>query len=398
MAVRERGAYIAYEFWLDGQYYSGTFNGKKGMPLCTNKREARDKVAVLRQKIREGNGPNRKREELKDFTTFVDRVFLPFAKEHHASYRHDEFRCATLKKHFAGKKFEEITPMAVVGFINRRLESKTVRKEVLRDGRKVNKKRSPTTVNKEVTLLSSIFRMAIGEDVTTKNPCNNLPKATRAKIPARQKRNRRLLPDEERRLFDIGLQGRRGHLYDIAEVALLTGMRKGELLGLEPGHINFGTAVKTFVINREKIDVPPNWLIITKTKNGKPRVIPMSRRVRQKLEALCTDVTCGKYVFTSARTGGKITDIKRGWKSACEAAGIDDLHFHDLRHEWASRAADAGAHDHDRRDILGHSSVNMTDDYTHASPRRMENVMELVASFEGTELPVTTKWHDKIAG
>src|SRR3569832_1660920 len=109
------------------------------MPLCTNKREARDLVAVLRQKIREGNGPNRKREELKDFATFVDRVFLLFAKEHHASYRHDEFRCGTLKKHFAGKKFEEITPMAVVGFINRRLESKTVRKEVLRDGRKVNK-------------------------------------------------------------------------------------------------------------------------------------------------------------------------------------------------------------------------------------------------------------------
>lgn len=381
MAVRERGAYIAYEFWLDGQYYSGTFNGKKGMPLCTNKREARDLVAILRQKIREGNGPNRKREELKDFATFVDRVYLPFAKGHHASYRHAEFRCEMLKKHFAGKRFDEITPMAVVRFIDRRLESKTVRKEVLRNGRKVNKERSPTTVNKEVTLLSSIFRMAIGEEVTTKNPCNNLPKATRAKIPARQKRNRRLSPEEERRLFNVGLQGRRGHLYDIAEVALLTGMRKGELLGLEPGHINFGTTVKTFVINREKIDVQPNWLIITKTKNGKPRVIPMSRRVRQKLEALCKDVTCGKYVFTSARTGGKLTDIKRGWRSACEAAGIDDLHFHDLRHEWASRAADSGAHAHDRRDILGHSSGNMTDDYTHASPRSMENVMESVAGY-----------------
>ena len=109
-------------------------------------------------------------------------------------------------------------------------------------------------------------------------------------------------------------------------------------------------------------------------------------------------MTCGRYVFSSARTGGKITDIKRGWRSACEAAGIDDLHFHDLRHEWASRAADSGAHAHDRRDILGHSSGNMTDDYTHASPQRMEKVMELVAGFEGTELPVTTKWQDKIAG
>ena len=398
MPVRKRGEFYAFEFWLNGRYYSGTFNGKKGLKPCKDKNEARDRVAILRQQIRDGERPDREPEELKDFATFVDRVYLPFAKGNHASSRHAEFRCEMLKKHFAGRRFDEITPMAVVRFIDGRLESRTVRKEVLRNGRKVNKERSPTTVNKEVTLLSSIFRMAIGEGVTTKNPCANLPKSTRARIPARRKRNRRLSPDEERRLFDVGLQGRRGHLYDIAEVALLTGMRKGELLRLEPGHINFGMTAKTFVINREKINVPPNWLIITKSKNGKPRVIPMSRRVRQKLEALCTDVTCGKYVFTSARTGGQITDIKRGWKSACEAAGLDDFCFHDLRHEWASRAADIGAYDHDRRDILGHSSGNMTDDYTHASPKRMESVMESVAAYEATEPPVTTKRHDKIAG
>ncbi len=398
MPVRERGKFYAFEFWLDGRYYSGTFNGKKGLPTCKDKNDAKYRLAILRQQIRDGERPDRKREELKDFATFVDRVYLPFAKGNHASYRHAEFRCEMLKKHFAGKRFDEITPMAVVRFIDRRLESRTVRKEVLRKGKKVNKDRSPTTVNKEVTLLSSIFRMAIGEGVTTKNSCVNLPKSTRARIPARRKRNRRLSPDEERRLFDIGLQGRRGHLYEIAEVALLTGMRRGELLRLEPRHINFGTAVKTFVIKGEKIYLPPNWLIITTSKSGKPRMIPMSRRVRQRLEALCTDATCGNYVFSNARTGGRITDIKRGWRSACEAAGLDDLCFHDLRHEWASRAADVGAYDHDRRDILGHSSGNMTDDYTHASPKRMESVMESVAAYEATELPVTTKWQDKIAG
>jgi hypothetical protein len=231
MPVRKRGKFYAFEFWLDGQYYSGTFNGKKGFPVCTDLRQAKDLVAIERQKIREGKRPDRRREELKDFATFVDRIYLPFAKGNHASYRHAEFRCEMLKKHFAGKRFNEITPMAVVRFIDRRLESKTVRKEVVRNGKKVNKDRSPTTVNKEVTLLSSIFRMAIGEEVTTKNPCANLPKSTRARIPARRKRNRRLSPDEERRLFDVGLQGRRGHLYDIAEVALLTGMRKGSCSG-----------------------------------------------------------------------------------------------------------------------------------------------------------------------
>ncbi|MDQ3804540.1 MAG: site-specific integrase [Acidobacteriota bacterium] len=398
MPIRKRGKFCAFEFWLDGRYYSGTFNGKKGLERCEDINDARYQLAIVRKKIRDGERPDRNREELKDFATFVDRVYLPFAKAHHSSPRHAEFRCEMLKKHFAGKRFDEITPMAVVRFIDRRLESRTVRKEVLRDGRKVNKERSPTTVNKEVTLLSSIFHMAIGEGVTTKNPCVNLPKSTRARIPARRKRNRRLSPDEERRLFDVGLQGRRGHLYDIAEIALLTGMRKGELLRLEPGHVNLGMSVKTFVIKGEKINVPPNWLIITKSKTGKPRVIPMSRRVRRKLEALCTDATCGKYVFTSARTGGRITDIKRGWKSACEAAEIDDLRFHDLRHEWSSRAADCGVPEHVRRDILGHSAGSMTGDYTHAPLEMMEEAMELVAVYQPRKLPVTTKWQDKIAG
>ena len=77
---------------------------------------------------------------------------------------------------------------------------------------------------------------------------------------------------------------------------------------------------------------------------------PNSPGPEPKLEALCADATCGKYVFSSARTGGRITDIKRGWKSALDEAGIDDLCFHDLRHEWSSRAADCGVPEHVRRD------------------------------------------------
>ncbi len=398
MPVKKRGEFYSFEFWMNGRYYSGTFNGKKGLKPCKDKNEARDRVAILRQQIRDGKHPDRKRGELTDFATFVDQVYLPFAKAHHLSYRHAEFRCEMLKKHFSGKRFDEITPMVVVRFIDKRLESKTVRKEVLTDGMKVSKERSPTTVNKEVTLLSSIFRMAIRERITTHNPCSELSKTVRDRIPARYERERRLSPEEEQKLFDIGLQGRRGHLYDITEVALLTGMRKGELLKLEPEHVNLGATVKTFVINRKKFDVLPNCLIVTKPKNRRPRVIPMSRRVRQRLEALCNDVTRGKYVFASARTGGRITDIKRGWKSACEAAGIDDLLFHDLRHEWSSRAAGLGVRWHVRRDILGHSPGSMTGKYTHASPEEKEQAMELVENFKGTELPGRTKWQDKIAG
>jgi integrase len=232
-----------------------------------------------------------------------------------------------------------------------------------------------------VSLLSSIFIMAISERVASSNPCNELPKSVRAKIPARRKRNRDLTAAEEERLFGEGLTGRREHLRETVEVALYTGMRKGELLGLKPEHINFGPTPVSSVIKGENWVTRPNWLLIEKSKNGRPRAIPMSRRVRHVLERLCTDVTCGAYVFRSIRTGEKITDIKRGFTSSCQEAKIDNLTFHDLRHTWSTRAAEMGIPEHVRRDIMGHSSKSMTDDYTHATPEAMEEAMERVASY-----------------
>lgn len=176
------------------------------------------------------------------------------------------------------------------------------------------------------------------------------------------------MPVEEKVLFEKCLQDSRFHLQPVTEVALYTGMRKRELFGLRPEHVNFTAQPKSFVINGETWVVPPNWLIIIKTKKGVPRIIPMSRRVRDILQSLCEDATCVTYVFSSLRTGQQITDIKTAWASALEEAGIHNLTFHDLRHEWSSRAADMNVPEHVRRDILGHSSKTMTGDYTHASP------------------------------
>jgi integrase len=290
-----------------------------------------------------------------------------------------------LKEHFKGKHFDEITMMMVVKFINQRSSSETVKKQTLGDGTVVNCKRSPTTVNKAVTLLSSIFRMALREKVATANPCGELPKSVRGKIPARRKRNRRLSREEEKALFGVGLVGRRVHLRPVSEVALSTGMRKGELFSLKVEDLNFSRVAITHIIDKEVWEIRPGWLLIEKSKNGGPRMLPMSQRVRKILQILCDDVTDSKYVFRSIRTDERINDIKKGFVSACEEAGIINLTFHDLRHTWSSRAAEMGVSEHVRRDILGHSSNSMTGDYTHASPEEMERVMELVAAYAGRD-------------
>ena len=201
MYIRKRGQFYHYEFFVNGNRYAGSFNGKNGAKTAANKKEATEFAYQERRKVLDGTFRDEmEREELKDFATFVDKVYLPFAREHHSSSTHDEFRCEVMKEYFEAKRFDEITMMLVVKFINERLNSDTVRKEVLDNGSAVNKKRSPTTVNKEVTLLSSIFRMAIKEKVASANPCEELPKSVRAKIPvgsgivvSRSRRRRRSL-------------------------------------------------------------------------------------------------------------------------------------------------------------------------------------------------------------
>jgi integrase len=126
-------------------------------------------------------------------------------------------------------------------------------------------------------------------------------------------------------------------------------MRKGELFRLRRRDLNFGPVTTTRVINGEVWEVRPGWLLIEESKNGRPRVIPMSRRVRDILRRLCEDVTTGEYVFRSIRTGERINDIKKGFVSACGVAGVSNFTFHDLRHTWSSRAAEMGVPEHVRR-------------------------------------------------
>ncbi len=123
-------------------------------------------------------------------------------------------------------------------------------------------------------------------------------------------------------------------------------MRKGELLRLKRDDVNFGCVSLTRVIKGEVWEIAPGWLLIEKTKNGKPRTIPMSQRVQAILKMLCEDATTGEYIFTSSITGSRISDMKKGFVSACRDAGIVNLTFHDLRHTWSSRAAEMGVPEH----------------------------------------------------
>jgi integrase len=76
------------------------------------------------------------------------------------------------------------------------------------------------------------------------------------------------------------------------------------------------------------------------------------------------------------KCGRQVKNTKHAWTNACTRAGIVDLHFHDLRHEAASRLHDAGWPLHHVRDMLGHSEISQTDTYLNATKKGLRESME----------------------
>lgn len=85
------------------------------------------------------------------------------------------------------------------------------------------------------------------------------------------------------------------------------------------------------------------------------------------------------YLFTNPKTQKPYTTIKTAWLTACRQAGITDLRFHDLRHTFGTRAADAGVPLPAIRDVMGHKSIARTEPYAHATDEGKRRAVEAVA-------------------
>ena len=96
---------------------------------------------------------------------------------------------------------------------------------------------------------------------------------------------------------------------------------------------------------------------------------------------LLAEESASDYVFANVDTGKPFTDIGRVFAKACADVAIEDLTFHDLRHTFASRLREAGVDAITRRDLLGHSTVQMSDDYTHSSAESRLRAVQSIADY-----------------
>jgi integrase len=162
------------------------------------------------------------------------------------------------------------------------------------------------------------------------------------------------------------------YLADFIELALNTGARKNEILQLQ---------FKSVDLQRKIITIEAYT-----TKTGKRRYLPINQSAGAVLERrkAYRDNNCieSPWVF-SKRLGGRIKYPDNAFRVALKAAGIQDFTVHDLRHTFASWLVSEGVELIKVRDLLGHSSIRMTERYAHLAPYRLHEAVSVLDGFYG---------------
>ena len=201
---------------------------------------------------------------------------------------------------------------------------------------------SQSTVKKEINLLSSLIDLAgkeWGIPIAT-NPC------LMVKRPVEPKgRDRRLEDGEEEKLLKACHESEAAtELVAIVQLALETGARLGELLKLQWKDISLTRCTAKLL----------------DTKNGDDRVIPLSSKAIATLQSLPRHIH-GRVFWRWAASDS----FNKTWTRTCKRAGIEDLKFHDLRHEAVSRLFEKGLNPMEAASVSGHKTLQMLKRYTH---------------------------------
>jgi integrase len=172
----------------------------------------------------------------------------------------------------------------------------------------------------------------------------------------RAERGYKTLPD---------LSGYPDHITPIALLALNTGLRRGELLGLE----------------WRDVDLAGFMLTVrgAAAKSGITRHVPLNSEAVKVLKAWKRASKADGIVFPGP-DGGAMFSLKTAWQKVAIAAKLGAFTFHDLRHTFASKLVQAGVDLNTVRELLGHSDIKMTLRYAHLAPEhRAAAVAKLVA-------------------
>lgn len=238
-----------------------------------------------------------------------------------------------------------------------------------------NESYKSTGINKITGVLNNILVQARKQGYIYKNPIEDIGNQKEEPLEYRY-----FSKEEIQQFFTYNRNHSQFYFYLIA---LYTGMRRGELVGLK----------------WDRIDFTNNQILVTRTfdsqglkdttKSSKKRVVPIHPKVKEALIELKSNNPLSLFVF--CKKNGDHLDlnhISRTFKIAQKKAGIEyPIRFHDLRHTFASHYMMNGGSVFDLQKILGHSDIQMTMRYSHLSPEHLQNSVK----FMGIENEINPK-------
>jgi integrase len=266
------------------------------------------------------------------FGELVDR-YLKHAESYKASFQREKYSIAKLKDYFGSATYvSSITTWRVEKW--KRERAKQVQ---------------ASTVNRELTILKHMLKMAVPWELASVNPA-----AAVSPFPIQEGRIRFASEEELPRLIKACMDKVTSPwLHPLVILALNTSARQGEILEL---------------LREGDTDLERNLIYFGRTKNRRLKVIPMNRAAREAVEWFLHNTT-GKYLV-SWSWGDRVgrTTVYDAFNRACSEAGIKELHFHDLRHTAASYMVMNGVDLPTVKEILGHREISMTLRYSHLAP------------------------------
>jgi integrase len=239
----------------------------------------------------------------------------------------------------------DVTPALIAQYRDRLTEEKPKNRE----------HRGAATVNRYLAALSHVFTIAVNEWMWADE--NPLRKVTKMKEP--RGRVRFLSDDERKRLLDECKKSESRYLYTAVVLALSTGGRRMEILGLHWKDVELSRGV----------------IILHETKNGERRVLPLAGHALELMKEHSKIRRVNSDLVFPGKDFKNPIDIRTPWETALKRAEISDFKWHDLRHSCASYLAMNGATLAEIAEVLGHKTLQMVKRYSHLSDAHTSKVV-----------------------
>ena len=290
------------------------------------------------------------------------KAFLEWSEGEHeahpATHRRYKVSSLALLSYFADKPLDRITTDDVEGFKSARaMESATAKGKEKGKRKSTGKRIRPATVNRELACLKALFNHALKSDFTFRNPVSRVDF-----LPENNEQTRVLSYDEQGKYLAAATP----MLRDVATLMLETGMRPEEVYRIQP----------------ENVNLAGGFLVIPygKTKAARRRV-PLTVAARSVLTRRTSGLKTPFLFPCESDEQRSVPKVNNAHDRAVKVSNVAAFRLYDLRHTWATRAAESGIDLVTLAALLGHSKIQMVLRYAHPTQEHQTRSVERMEQF-----------------